>query len=171
MQIPVWGEHPIHKKLVDVVAIPLPQTLTKKYSMFPINDIKFDSSYKEEIADEAFIIGYPFAESTYIALPIWKKASISSESDVNINRLPMMYVDTATRPGLSGSPVIMQRIGIHGVVDGVINDNTAIGRIRSFIGIYSGRSGVDEEKAQLGIVWKAKVIDEILKDQLPDKIH
>jgi len=37
-----------------------------------------------------------------------------------------------------------------------------IGRIRNFIGIYSGRIGDDELKAQLGIVWKARVISEII---------
>jgi hypothetical protein len=162
MQKPIWKEHPLHKSKVDVVAIPLQDTITNKYGMFPINDIQFDSEYKEEVADEAFVIGYPFAEPTYIALPIWKKASISSEPDVNINQLPMMYIDSATRSGLSGSPVIMQRIGVHGLVGGVLDANSSVGRIRNFIGIYSGRLGDDEFKAQLGIVWKAKVIEEIL---------
>lgn len=162
MQKPIWKEHPTHKNKVDIVAIPLPDVITTKYGMFSINDIQFDSEYREKVADEAFIIGYPFPEPTYIALPIWKKASISSEPDVNINQLPMMYVDTATRPGLSGSPVIMQRVGIHGFTNGVSNDHSSIGRIRNFIGVYSGRVGNDESKAQLGIVWKAKVIEEIL---------
>lgn len=162
MQNPVWKEHPVHGHKVDVVAIPLPLDLVAKYEFFPINDIQFDYEYKEEVADESFIIGYPFEDLTYLGLPIWKKASIASEPDVNLLQLPMMYVDTATRSGLSGSPVIMQRIGIHGVVNGVFNNESSIGRIRNFIGIYSGRVGKDEFKAQLGIVWKSKVIDEIL---------
>lgn len=162
MQNPIWKGHPVYGHKVDVVAIPLSQDLVAKYKLFPINDIQFDSEYKEEVADEAFIIGYPFEDLTYIGLPIWKKASIASEPDVNLLGLPMMYIDTATRSGLSGSPVIMQRIGIHGVVNGVFNDESAIGRIRKFIGIYSGRIGKDEFKAQLGIVWKFKVIEEIL---------
>lgn len=162
MQNPVWKEHPVHGHKVDVVAIPLSRDLMAKYQLFPINDIRLDSEYKEEVADEAFIIGYPFEDLTYIGLPIWKKASIASEPDVNLHSLPMMYVDTATRSGLSGSPVIMQRIGVHGVVNGVFDDESSIGRIRNFIGIYSGRIGNDEFKAQLGIVWKSKVIEEIL---------
>jgi hypothetical protein len=73
-----------------------------------------------------------------------------------------MLIDTATRPGLSGSPVIMQRVGIHGATGGVITADTIFGRIRKFVGIYSGRIGEDEFKAQLGVVWKASVISEIV---------
>ncbi len=164
MQMPIWKEHPAHKNKVDVVAIPIPKSIASKYELHPINNIGFDSSFKEEVADETFVIGFPFDEPTYLGLPIWKKASISSEPDVNINQLPMLYIDTATRPGLSGSPVIMQRIGIHGVVGGKVSNDTLIGRIRNFIGIYSGRIGEDEFKAQLGVVWKAKVIEEILAE-------
>lgn len=159
---PIWLEHPTHGHKVDAVAIPLPEDIAAKYQLFPINEIPLDSDYNEEVADEVFVIGYPFEELTYIGLPIWKKASIASEPDVNIHRLPMMYVDTATRSGLSGSPVVMQRIGIHSVVDGRFGEESSIGRIRKFIGIYSGRIGKDESLAQLGIVWKARVIDEII---------
>lgn len=162
MQEPIWKEHPMHGQRVDVVAIPLPEDMSVKYKLFPINDFQFDSEYKERVADEAFIVGYPFDELTYISLPIWKKASIASEPDVNLRQLPMMHVDTATRSGLSGSPVIMQRTGVHSVVNGVFNTDSSFGRIRNFIGIYSGRIGEDELKAQLGIVWKSRVIDEIL---------
>jgi hypothetical protein len=56
----------------------------------------------------------------------------------------------------------MARSGIHGIVYGVVTASTVIGRIRNFIGVYSGRIGTDELKAQLGVVWKAKVIDEII---------
>ena len=56
----------------------------------------------------------------------------------------------------------MQRIGIHGVEDGKLADDTIIGRIRNFLGVYSGRIGTDEFKAQLGVVWKAHVIAEII---------
>jgi hypothetical protein len=114
------------------------------------------------VADDAFVVGYPFADLTYASLPIWKRASLASEPDIDVDQLPKMLIDTATRPGLSGSPVIMQRVGIHGVTGGVITDDTIIGRIRKFVGIYSGRIGDGEFKAQLGIVWKARVISEIV---------
>ncbi len=159
---PLWLEHPVHKRSVDVVALPLETSIVEKYALFPINAIQFDGAYRTEVADDAFVIGYPFSDITYLQLPIWKRASIASEPDVNIDQLPKMLVDTATRSGLSGSPVVMQRTGLHGMVDGKLSPETSIGRIRNFIGVYSGRIGTGEIKAQLGIVWKAHVIDEIL---------
>jgi hypothetical protein len=56
----------------------------------------------------------------------------------------------------------MQRLGLHGVKGGAITDDTIFGRIRKFVGVYSGRIGDDELKAQLGVVWKARVISEIV---------
>lgn len=162
MENGIWIEHPLHKQKVDVVAIRLSNKIVSKYNIYPINKVEFDAGYKPEVADEAFVVGYPFFKQLYINLPIWKKASIASEPDINIDQLPKMNVDTATRKGLSGSPVIMQRQGLHGMVDGKIKDDTILGRIRNFIEIYSGRIGNDEFKAQLGIVWKKKVLDEII---------
>jgi len=49
------------------------------------------------------------------------------------------------------------------LVDGKFTDNSLICTIEGFVGIYSGRIVNESEgKAQLGIVWKKKVIEEIL---------
>ncbi|MDB5973667.1 MAG: hypothetical protein JWR07_427 [Nevskia sp.] len=162
MQIPTWLSHPKHGNKIDVVALPLPSTITERYQLFPINNVEFDSAYKTEVADDAFVIGYPFSDITHLQLPIWKRASVASEPDVDLDQLPKMLIDTATRSGLSGSPVVMQRVGIHGAAGGKLTGSEVIGRIRNFVGIYSGRVGIDETKAQLGVVWKARVIDEII---------
>jgi hypothetical protein len=169
MELPAWYEHPSHGSAVDVVALPIPQSIVNQYKLFPINSITFDTQFKDEVADDAFVIGYPFSETTYLQLPIWKRASIASEPDINIEQLPKILIDTATRSGLSGSPVIMQRVGIHGMVGPMPTDDTVFGRIRSFLGIYSGRIGKDEFKAQLGIVWKASVIMEIIEGKVYGK--
>ncbi|OGI16497.1 MAG: hypothetical protein A3J63_01455 [Candidatus Moranbacteria bacterium RIFCSPHIGHO2_02_FULL_40_12b] len=165
---PVWIEHPQFGSKVDVVAIPIPEEIIKGNNLFPINKIDFDNQFKCEVADDIFIIGYPFLEQEYLELPIWKKASIASEPDVNRDQLPKFLVDTATRKGLSGSPAIMQRTGFNqpvGSNPNIISDDAIFGRIRKFAGIYSGRIGKDESKAQLGIIWKTRVIDEILNSE------
>jgi hypothetical protein len=162
---PVWYEHPKHGHAVNVVAVPISESLADTYEVFPINAIPFDTKYKEEVSDDAFVIGYPFSDAMYLELPVWKRASIASEPDVDIDTLPKLLIDTATRPGLSGSPVIMQRIGLHGA-NGENLDETEFGRIRNLLGIYSGRIGADELKAQLGIVWKARVISEIIEGRV-----
>jgi hypothetical protein len=160
-QNPCWLEHPIFGNKVDVVAIKIEQKVEFHYS--PINNADFETDIPPEVSDEAFILGYPFEDFRYLGLPIWKKASIATEPTVNEDQLPKLLVDTATRSGLSGSPVIFQRIGIHKLENGVITNNSIIGRIRGFLGIYSGRIGKGEIHAQLGIVWKGKVIEEIIK--------
>lgn len=162
MQEPVWLCHPAHGRGVDVVAIPLPTEIKSQYQLFPINRIEFDTTFQTEVADDAFVVGYPFSDTTHLQLPIWKRASVASEPDVDLDQLPKMLIDTATRSGLSGSPVVMQRVGIHGASGGKLTGSEIIGRIHNFIGVYSGRIGKDESKAQLGIVWKARVIDEII---------
>lgn len=163
MMDPIWLEHPEYGKDVDVVAIGLGDDIAEKYQFIAINDIEFDSGFKEEVADEVYVIGYPFFEITYAQMPIWKKGSIASEPDINIDEKPKMLIDTATRPGLSGSPVVMQRIGVHGMEGERLRGSELIGRIRNFVGVYSGRIGGDELNAQLGVVWKKHVIDEIIE--------
>jgi hypothetical protein len=162
MQEPAWYEHPELGRKVDVAILPIATSLRDAHRFFPINAIQFDVEYKAEVADDAFVIGYPFSDMTDAHMPIWKRASIASEPDIDQDRLPKLLIDTATRSGLSGSPVIGQRVGVHGMVGGQVSGTTSFGRIRSFIGVYSGRIGNDELKAQLGIVWKAPVIDEII---------
>ena len=43
--------------------------------------------------------------------------------------------------------------------------------LMKLVGVYSGRIGVDDEniKAQLGIVWKSDVIDEIISQRITGK--
>jgi hypothetical protein len=159
---PTWYEHPKHGRAVDVVALPLHASLAEKYRFFPMNTLGFDTGFDAEVADDAFVVGYPFAELSIGVFPIWKRASIASEPGIDLDNLPKMFIDTATRPGFSGSPIIMQRIGIHGNRGEPLTGNEIIGRIHNFIGIYSGRVDRETEKAQLGIVWKARVIDEII---------
>lgn len=161
MTKPKWLIHPVYKAKVDVVAIKIEDNLIKNRFLVPINEYDFENKYSVEVADTAFVIGYPFSDSLYGELPIWKKASIASEPTINIDQLPKLLIDTATRSGLSGSPVIWERNAIHGLTKNHSFDS--IGRIRGFLGVYSGRIGTDELKAQLGIVWKASVIDEIIK--------
>ncbi len=50
-----------------------------------------------------------------------------------------------------------------------ITFNSIIGTIQGFVGIYSGRIvGESEFDAQLGIVWKKLVIEEIIKGGIKD---
>lgn len=78
--------------------------------------------------------------------------------------LPKIYVDTATRKGMSGSVVLAERfhMGPYEKKDGTKSD-TLIARTTNILGVYSGRIGANNVEAQLGIVWKRAVIDEIVR--------
>lgn len=161
---PKWFVHPVFKDQVDVVALEVTNILNA--NIVCINDFSFDDDISPDVGDECFVIGYPLLDEQPASLPIWKKASIASEPKVNQRNLPFIYVDSATRPGLSGSIVIMQRIGIHRMENGKLTGNSLIGRIRVPLGIYSGRIGVEDlGQFQLGIVWKFAIIDDIINCQ------
>lgn len=170
MTKPKWLVHPVYKEKVDVIALEITQE--EKYRYSTINKADFDEDIPPEVGDECFVIGYPFDDFRYLGLPIWKKASIATEPSINEDQLPKLLIDTATRPGLSGSPVVYQRTGIHKTgPNGQLKNDSIIGRIRGFLGIYSGRIGNGEIHAQLGIVWKEKVILEIIEGNLKSDIE
>jgi len=70
---------------------------------------------------------------------------------------------------MSGAPVLFRRVGFHNKSGNKLNANTIIGEIRNFVGVYSGRvTGDNDFDAQLGIVWKKEVIEEIIKGGVKD---
>lgn len=110
-----------------------------------------------------YVIGYPLGIISGLPLPIWKRATIASEPLVNPEGLPKVLVDTATCKGMSGSVAITQtfQVGPYPKKDGS-NSNTLMAITREIVGVYSGRVGASAIKAQLGIVCKTHVIDEII---------
>ena len=162
----VWLVHPNLRERVDVIAIQIPEDVIG--IIRPINKIRFDE-FELRVSDEVFVLGFPYSITGGGALPIWKRGSIASEPDIDYENLPKFYIDTASRPGMSGSPVIFRRFGINGTEDGVLRISSTIGEIRGFVGIYSGRiTGTSQFEAQLGVVWKKEVIEQIIDGKLRD---
>ncbi|TXT37470.1 MAG: hypothetical protein FD135_3587 [Comamonadaceae bacterium] len=169
----LWLEHPSFKERVDVVALEV--CIPNDLSVFDIERFiePFNENTEESVAADVFVIGYPFGRSVEGIFPIWKRASVASEPCVDVDGLPKMLVDTASRSGMSGSPVMLYEKRAIGIGDGDPGQPGV--RFSSFlmklVGVYSGRIGVDDEniKAQLGVVWKSGVIDEITsqKDAQP----
>ncbi|MEO9256769.1 MAG: serine protease, partial [Crocinitomicaceae bacterium] len=165
---PKWFIHPFYGYKVDVIAIPFASVteIPEHVKLFPINKYEFDNEFEIEVADDVFILGYPFDITGGKELPIWKRGTISTEPVIDIEDLPKFLVDTATRSGMSGSPVIMQRNGFHGFNGKAMTGKEILGMIRLFAGVYSGRIGAEDNfQTQLGIVWKPNVIDEIISGQ------
>ncbi len=161
---PLWHEHPMARG-VDVVALPLPAM--PGAVLHPINEMP-DDPMQVSIGIDAFILGYPFGINVS-TLPIWKRASIASEPGFAVGGQPCFYVDTASRPGMSGSPVILRSWGGYQTEEGGLV--SAAGSATRFIGVYSGRIGAqDELQAQLGIVWRAEVVDQIITAGRPGSV-
>jgi hypothetical protein len=114
---------------------------------------------------DAFVLGYPMGARGTGILPIWKRGSIATDIDPGYNNLPCFLIDTATREGMSGSPVFLRSFGIAVQEDGKIGFGGPV--FTQFLGIYSGRNIWTADEAQLGVVWKREVIDEIIAGGSP----
>lgn len=161
---PQWLEHPDGRG-VDCVALPITFAPEIKVKSIPMNRHAFEQRLKPSVGLECFIIGHPKGLSGAAHTPIWKRASIASEPNMNYDGRPLLLVDTASRSGMSGSPVLMRHHGLFNPDDDL--KTAGIGTSENFLGIYSGRLGDDELGVQLGRIWKAEVIDEILAARRP----
>jgi len=186
----IWYEHPEHGYKVDVIAIPVDedgvfsplksiwyeQTNTQSKSehtvssrttaICAVNDSSLNlKKVRLRPSLDVFILGFPTGMSGGGNFPVWKRGSIASEPDLDIDGLPKMFIDTATRKGMSGAPVYVQQTGrwLSEEKDNLGNFQQVLGEGRRFIGVYSGRVGDDNFQAQLGIVWKPSTIEEVIQ--------
>jgi hypothetical protein len=162
---PLWLVYPSRGRSVDIVAIPLPMTGTEPMmDMYPINTL-LSKTLKIKIGMDVFILGYPFGAEPP-AFPVWKRGSIASVPDLVMMTTGYYLVDTASRPGMSGAPVIL-RSWTNDFAEGsirAINDEPAT----NLIGVYSGRLHADKSEAQIGMVWHHSYIHNIIAGGMRD---
>lgn len=154
----IWYQHPISGSDIDVAVLPV--SLSEKFKAIVINDLPF-TKMDIRVSHDVFVLGYPLGIVNSHGLPVWKRASVASEPGTSE---PHYLVDTATRSGMSGSPVIFRYRGFYknNLQAQEIADDDWFGEGDMFAGIYSGRLGASSLEAQLGIVWKPHLIDEII---------
>jgi len=152
---PLWLEHPTHGRRVDVVALPLTQLSGVKLHAHSL-DKGVDLAIG--VAQGVSIIGFPFGQTGGGLLGVWVQGTIATEPSINFDELPCFLVDSRTRPGQSGSPVLLYRDGgMIPMADGGVS--MFAGPIEKLLGVYSGRIN---EQSDLGIVWRREVIAEII---------
>lgn len=156
--IPLWVEHPLLGSKADFVALPLTQLVGVELYPYDLEDLGPDIMIAP--AEAISVIGFPFGITAGGLFPVWATGFIASEPMVDFNNLPIQLIDCRSRQGQSGSPVIAYRSG--GMIP-MSDGSTAgySGPVSRLIGIYSGRIN---EKSDLGIVWKAKAILELIKN-------
>lgn len=156
---PLWMVLPGARR-VDIAVLPLEFPPGERIiTLYPLNVLAV-AALRIEIGMDVFVLGYPFPIEPP-AYPIWKRGSIASEPQLVGLSNDYMLVDTASRPGMSGAPVIRKSWQNHLVEPGrqAYDDRPAV----KFLGVYSGRLPVDHpHEAQIGLVWDKSFIDEII---------
>jgi hypothetical protein len=153
---PRWVEHPVLGSKADFIALSLSHLIDVE--LYPYDLLKSGPEIKVGPADPVSVIGFPFGITAGGFCGVWATGFLASEPDINFNNLPIVLVDCRTRQGQSGSPVLAYRAG--GAV-AMNNGGSSIfdGPVEKFIGIYSGRIN---EESDLGIVWKAQAIADLI---------
>ncbi|MHC2462726.1 trypsin-like peptidase domain-containing protein [Bradyrhizobium embrapense] len=161
---PRWLVHPQHGNKVDVVAILIESFADVE--MYPVNDMGEDDDLQLSVGMDVFILGYPYGLSSG-GFPIWKRGSFASEPALSPEAQLHMLIDTASRPGMSGSPIIRRSWSTHLFEGNSINMGSPTAT--RFVGVYSGRMvASDPLDAQLGIAWPASLVQEIVAGQKTD---
>lgn len=141
-----------------------------------INDLE-QTDICAEVADSAFIIGYPHGYSAETGRrhgspkPIWKCGTIATEMSLNFDagNYGSFLIDATGQAGNSGSPVV----AYGGVGSGMFKTSTGGvvmqaggGLVYKLLGIMSAIliQPTTSEKSDLCLVWKKKLIDEILNN-------
>ncbi|GAB3244446.1 S1 family peptidase [Arthrobacter pigmenti] len=171
--LPLWLEHP-KGFVVDVVALPIIEFEAghnQEATFYPYELARVGVPKPElSPSDTVQIVGFPFGQTSYRSLAIWTTGSIASEPTVGYGGYPRFLVDARTREGQSGSPVIVHTTASTPPMrftDGSMRSHPG----KSYLlGVYSGRifkaAGGRTDVSDIGIVWKAGVIWEIIKRQL-----
>jgi hypothetical protein len=153
---PRWIEHPILKEKADFVALPLSQL--REVQLYPYDMAAQGPDIAVGPAEVVSVVGFPFGRAAGGVFAIWVTGHIASEPAINYKGLPGFLIDCRSRPGQSGSPVIAYRSG------GGFNTASggfaiSAGPTVKFLGVYSGRIA---EESDLGVVWKASAIMELI---------
>jgi hypothetical protein len=153
---PRWIEHPIFGGRVDVVLLPLDDV--DGTALFPFDPSDPGRELTHGIGGFLNIVGYPFGLGRGASLAVWIKGALASEPSLEFRNLPAFLVDSRTRPGQSGSPVLLyQHSGATSFPDHRLRELSF--PVEYFLGVYSGRIS---EESDLGIVWKRQVVADLL---------
>ena len=163
-ELPFWRQHKEGQE-VDVAVLSC-RKLPPEIQPYDLPRGTDNQNMAFLIGMDAYILGYPKGIASNKVLPIWKRASIATEPALPHEGRSMVLLDTATREGMSGSPVFLRTFGGYQSSSG--DQHLVVGPSTRFIGVYSGRYGGDDEfAAQLGRVWLQKTIDEVILSGLP----
>lgn len=153
---PRWFEHPTRSAEIDVAALVLENDAG--IGVYPYDPWAPTSIFLAAVGEPLNIIGFPFGITGGGALGVWVRGFTATEPSLDWNGLPCFLIDSRTRQGQSGSPVIGYTSG--GAVPTSGGVSFFSGPVEEFVGVYSGRIN---RESDLGFVWKASVVREIIE--------
>lgn len=153
---PLWHEHPTLGAQADFVGLPLKNI--HDTSLFTYNVSESEPPIRCRPAQTVSVVGFPFGIQGGGSLAVWATGFIATEPDVNYNNLPVFLIDCRSRPGQSGSAVIVYG---NGAMFEMKDGGSALmgGEVIKLLGVYSGRIN---DQSDLGIVWKASAVAELV---------
>lgn len=158
---PIWYEHSKRQE-IDVIAIEIDTSRFEGFANLAVNDADQEERLSLAAGLDCYVLGFPEGLIGPVETPVWKRGSLAIEDHpTSLHGL----IDSATRTGMSGSPVIARHSGIF--APGGFSEDSIIGTVEKFIGIYSGRVGDDALGFQLGKYWKKEVLEDILSLNTP----
>lgn len=155
----LWFEHPKPDQKIDVAVLPL--TNLDGVGLHPYALEPNGPQPKNRVAETTYIIGFPFGLTGAGRLAIWVQGSVATEPLTDFDNRPCFLVDSRTRTGQSGSPVIIfaRDDGAIALDDNVARFATGGGPFIRLLGVYSGRVNAESD---LGYVWRTETIVETI---------
>lgn len=174
---PSWLEHPEFGSLCDTVAIRMDRSAKWPDGIHSSANSIDETVIPIEAGTKVLVIGFPSGVSVGPGLPLIKTGSISSTPGYEVRlggsfsevggmkggtRLPSMFLDVHTVPGMSGSPVFAEHSGFWNPRGGnLADDDSIIGTSRMFLGCHSSKVLEQEARSGLAICCPASTIEEI----------
>jgi hypothetical protein len=154
---PLWHEHPTYRDLMDVAVLPLSLPTDDNVLVLPWEPQTAevaDANNKLWVTQDITIVGYPYGLNSG-ELPLWARGTIASEPSFlytyKDRELPLFLSDARTRPGQSGSPVLLFRPPGTLLVTDKGEVAVTKGTQSKLLGVYTGRVNGDSD---LGFVWR-----------------
>jgi len=166
---PLWLEHPIGGKEIDVVALSVNGEQVE--SRFFVRAFSAADHISQDvdisIGEDVLVIGYPMGfHDVMHNLPLVRNAIMASVYPVPFEGKPIILIDSRLHRGTSGSPVLTKPTQMIRRTDG---STSMLGQPVSFlVGVHSAtvdvldRDPEQDEPLGLNVVWFASLIPDIV---------
>jgi hypothetical protein len=128
----LWLQHPDRGQDVDIAAMKIEADFESE-KLIALNEIEQTADMGVDVGHDLYILGFPLDPEITGPLAVWKRGSIASELSLPIRERPCFLVDTATRDGMSGAPVIAISWGSYHTTQG--RQIISSGRFSRFLGV------------------------------------